>query len=347
MSSTLSDLVADEKTLLVLTAFVLSAVLTGCVRKLALERGVVDVPNERSSHQVPTPRGGGVAIVLTVTAGLALLALIGDLSLDLLVALAGGGAAVAVVGFIDDRRSLSVWVRLVVHFGAAIWALAWIGGVPPLQLGERIVDFGWLGYPLGAVGIVWVLNLFNFMDGIDGIAGSEAAFIAIAGACLLAGNAAPNGVETAALILAAACCGFLCWNWPPARIFMGDAGSGYLGYFVAVAALAAARDFPVALIVWLILGAVFFVDATVTFARRLSRGENVRVAHRSHAYQWLARKWQSHRRVTVAVLLVNVLWLLPMAFLATRFPPHAGWILVVALGPVLAGVMLGGAGRRQ
>jgi Fuc2NAc and GlcNAc transferase len=305
MSSTLSDLVADEKTLLVLTAFVLSAVLTGCVRKLALERGVVDVPNERSSHQVPTPRGGGVAIVLTVTAGLALLALIGDLSLDLLVALAGGGAAVAVVGFIDDRRSLSVWVRLVVHFGAAIWALAWIGGVPPLQLGERIVDFGWLGYPLGAVGIVW------------------------------------------ALILAAACCGFLCWNWPPARIFMGDAGSGYLGYFVAVAALAAARDFPVALIVWLILGAVFFVDATVTFARRLSRGENVRVAHRSHAYQWLARKWQSHRRVTVAVLLVNVLWLLPMAFLATRFPPHAGWILVVALGPVLAGVMLGGAGRRQ
>ena len=133
-----------------------------------------------------------------------------------------------------------------------------------------------------------MLNLFNFMDGIDGLAASEALFVIRAGAWL---SAAGGGVTAASGVLAGACAGFLLWNWPPARIFLGDAGSGYLGYVTAVLALASARGNSDAIWVWLILGGVFFVDATVTLVRRVLRGEHVHEAHRTHSYQWLARRW--------------------------------------------------------
>jgi Fuc2NAc and GlcNAc transferase len=151
----------------------------------------------------------------------------------------------------------------------------------------------------------------------------------------------------AALILAAATLGFLVWNWPPAKIFMGDAGSGYTGYAVAVLAVAAARESPVALLTWVMLAGVFVVDATVTLVRRVARRERASQAHRSHAYQWLARKWSSHRRVTLGVVLVNVVWLFPCALCATLFPAFAGWILCVALAPLIVAALAAGAGRPE
>jgi len=331
-------------------ALLTSAMLTGVARRLALSRGVLDVPNDRSSHEVPTPRGGGVAIVLTTTAAWLALVLLGKLRTDLFIALSGGGIAVAIVGLLDDRHRVSAGARLAVHLGAAIWALAWLGGLPPMQFGDRLVSLGWAGYALGVVGIVWVLNLFNFMDGIDGIAASEAVFISWSGVPLaliagLAGN--DSGVSAAAIVLGAACFGFLLWNWPPAKIFMGDVGSGYLGYVIAVLALATTRESPVALLVWLILGGVFFVDATVTFVRRLARHERVYEAHRSHAYQWLARRWQSHRRVTILVVFVNVIWLLPCAYLAAVYPAFAVWIAVGGLAPVAVLAIAAGSGRTE
>lgn len=335
-----------EVVLIALAALVVALLLTGAVRKFALSRGVLDVPNERSSHLVPTPRGGGVATVLTTSASLAALTLLGLLPTDLFVAL-GGGIVVAVVGFLDDRHRLSARVRLVVHFAAALWALAWLGGLPSLQLGDQLISFGWMGYALGAIGIAWTLNLFNFMDGIDGIAGAEAVFIACGGALLALLADSSSVVPAAALAFAAACCGFLLWNWPPAKIFMGDAGSGYIGYVIAVLAIAAARENAVALLLWLMLGGVFFVDATVTLMRRLARRERLHEAHRSHAYQWLARRWASHKRVTIAVTMVNLLWLLPAALLAAAYPNLAGWILIGALAPVAIGAVAAGAGRRE
>jgi Fuc2NAc and GlcNAc transferase len=332
-------------------AGVLSYLFTGWVRKLALARGVLDVPNERSSHVVPTPRGGGVAIVIATTFGVSALMALGAMSLELFIALTGGGLAVAVVGYLDDRHQLSPRLRLIVHFGSAVWALAWMDGLPPLRVGETVFTFGWGGYVLGALGIVWTLNLFNFMDGIDGIAGSEAVFIVCAGAVItlmqLSGVALAGEVAGPAAMVAAASCGFLLWNWPPAKIFMGDAGSGYLGYVVVTLALAAARENAVALLVWLILGGVFFVDATVTLVRRVTRGERVHEAHRSHAYQWLSRRWGSHKRVTLLALAINALWLLPCALVAAAKPQLAAWMVVVALLPIVFGVVIAGAGRRE
>ena len=333
--------------LLAVTALVASALLTQLTRKVAVGTGVVDVPNARSSHRMPTPRGGGVAIVLVTTAGLIVLALRGIVRPDLLWAVGGGGVAVALVGFADDRRSVSAVTRLAVHFAAALWALAWLGGLPALRVGDHLISFGWAGYVLGALGIVWAVNLFNFMDGIDGLAASEAIFVAMAGALLSLPMAAGTGVAPEALVFGAACGGFLLWNWPPAGIFLGDVGSGYLGYVIVVLAVATTRDNPVALWIWLILGGAFFVDATVTLVRRTLRSEPVHQAHRSHAYQWLARRWRSHGKVPLAVLAVNLTWLLPWAVLAARLPAYGGACVILALVPLAVLAVACGSGRKE
>ncbi|HUI61723.1 MAG TPA: glycosyltransferase family 4 protein [Steroidobacteraceae bacterium] len=330
-------------------AFVVAAGLTALVRRFALKHGFLDIPNDRSSHERVTPRGGGLAIVVTsAAAGIGLL-LTHGVSVSLLVALLGGGAAVAAVGFVDDRVPVRPVVRLGIHVLAAAWAVAWLGGLSDVRLGGQVVHLGIAGYVLAMLGIVWTLNLFNFMDGIDGIAASEAAFIACAAALL--GPLKPpvwdSGVSAFAWVFACACGGFLLWNWPPARIFMGDVGSGYLGYVIAVLGLQATHADPGALWIWLILGSLFFLDATLTLVRRSLRGERVQEAHRSHAYQWLARRWGSHLPVTLLTLALNLLWLLPCAVLASSFPSRALLIVLLAQAPLVLGLLAAGAGRRE
>jgi Fuc2NAc and GlcNAc transferase len=332
--------------LVVAGAFVIAVLLTTMVRRVAVTRALLDVPNARSSHDVPTPKSGGLAIVMASLCSAGALYAFGVVDLGLLCALSGGGLAVAVIGFADDRRPLPPAARLLVHVAAAIWALQMLGGLPPLWMGAHIVSTSSLGYAIGALGIVWVVNLFNFMDGIDGLAASEAAFVALAGA-VLAGQGGSLAATSVALAFAAACCGFLVFNWPPASIFMGDVGSGYLGYMVGVLAVAIARSDPVALWAWLVLGGVFFVDATVTLLRRLFRGERVYQAHRCHGYQWLARRWRSHRAVTIAVMVVNLGWLLPCALWIERRPHSAPWIALIALAPLLGLALVAGSGKSE
>lgn len=320
---------------------------TAYMRRLALASGLLDRPNARSSHRVPTPRGGGVAIVLAANCGLLALGARHRIDSHLLVALLGGGLAVALVGFADDRRSVPPGIRLLVHLSAAIWTIAWLGGLPPLRLGNTLVALHLTGSIIAVIAVVWTLNLFNFMDGIDGIAASEAIFIAWAGAMLNAATGPADGSVVYGAVIGAACLGFLVWNWPPARIFMGDVGSGYVGYVLATLALAGARDRPVALPAWTILGGVFFVDATVTLLRRWARGEKIYQAHRSHAYQHLARRLGRHGPVTVMVLAVNLLWLLPCAWLATRMQNVALWIVLAALLPLGMLLLALGSGRKE
>jgi Fuc2NAc and GlcNAc transferase len=332
-----------ETLALALGCAVISALITYTVLRLALARGLLDLPNERSSHAQPTPRGGGTAIVVASTAAFIGLYLLGRLDIRVLAALLGG-LLVAGVGLIDDHRPLRAGPRLGVHLIAALWAVAWLGGLPPLRVGTRLAELGVIGYALATLAVAWTTNLFNFMDGIDGIAACEAAFVAVAGATL---SVAGSGAAGAALVFAAACMGFLMWNWPPARIFMGDVGSGYLGYILAVLALATAREDGTAAWIWLILGGVFFADATVTLIRRVLRREPLYQAHRSHAYQWLARRWGTHRSVTAAVLLVNLCWLLPCAVCAMKFPDYSVWIAAGALAAVAIIALAAGAGRPE
>ncbi|ARS48518.1 glycosyltransferase family 4 protein [Pseudomonas sp. GD04158] len=312
-----------------------SLVMTGALRRYALSRSLMDIPNSRSSHSVPTPRGGGVAIVLAFLAASPVLALADLLHWAVMWALLGAGAGVAVIGFLDDHGHIAARWRLLGHFVAAIWALFWLGGLPPLSLFGMSFDLGWLGHTLAALYLVWLLNLYNFMDGIDGIASLEAICVCIGGALLfvLSGHADEAALP---LLMAAAVAGFLFWNFPPARIFMGDAGSGFLGVSLGILSLQAAWVAPQLLWSWLILLGVFVVDATFTLLRRLLRGDKVYEAHRSHAYQYASRRFGRHLPVTLAVGAINLLWLLPIALWVGAGGLDGVLGVVLAYTPLLA-----------
>ncbi|ANX03837.1 MraY family glycosyltransferase [Immundisolibacter cernigliae] len=317
----------------------LSLVLTDGLRRYALARSLMDIPNARSSHSVPTPRGGGVAIVASFLLALPWLAVAGLASWHLVWALLGAGMGVALLGFLDDHGHVAARWRLLGHFAAAGWALFWLGGLPPVMVLGHTLDLGWAGHGLAVVYLVWLLNLYNFMDGIDGLAGVEAICVCLGAAALYAlpGMAGGPAVDVwLALLLACAVAGFLAWNFPPARIFMGDAGSGFLGITLGILSLQAAWAAPQLLWSWVILLGVFVVDATFTLLRRLLRGDKVHQAHRSHAYQHAARRFGRHLPVTLTVAAINLGWLLPIALGVASGGVEGGVGLLVAYAPLLA-----------
>jgi Fuc2NAc and GlcNAc transferase len=290
----------------------ISLLLTSALRRYALAKSLIDVPNARSSHTVPTPRGGGVAIVLSFLFLLPVLPMFSLLSWSSTWGLLGAGAGIAVLGFLDDHGHIAARWRLLGHFSAAVWALFWLGGAPPFTVMGATFDLGWVGVVLAILYLVWMLNLYNFMDGIDGLASLEAIFVCLSAALIYA-LMGLSALAWAPLLLSFAVAGFLYWNFPPAKIFMGDAGSGFLGVTLGILSLQAAWASPSLIWVWVILMGVFIVDATFTLIRRLVRGDKVYEAHRSHAYQYASRKFGRHLPVTLAVGLINVVWLLPVA----------------------------------
>lgn len=294
----------------------LSACLTGGLRYYANTRNLIDIPNARSSHTVPTPRGGGVAIVISFMCATIVMFLFGALTSSATLALIGSGGAVAALGFLDDHGHVAARWRLLGHFTAAAWALFWLNGLPPFTFFTWTVNLGWIGHVVAIFYLIWLLNLYNFMDGIDGLASVEAICVCAGGAFLyyMMGN---QNAMWPLLCLAATVLGFLFWNFPPAKIFMGDAGSGFLGMILGVFSLQAAWYNPVLLWSWLILLGVFIVDATFTLLRRLFRGDKVYEAHRSHAYQYASRHFNKHLPVTLSVLVINLLWLFPISYVVT------------------------------
>ena len=318
--------------------------LTGRVRHYAIARDLLDHPNQRSSHVTATPRGGGMAIVMTTIAALLLAGALGLLPWRDVWAFTAGGALVAAIGFVDDHGHLARRWRLLVHLLAAVWLLTCFGGLPPLPVFGSAVDLGWVGQVLAVLYVAWLINLTNFMDGIDGIAAVEVISVCLA-AVLLQLPALPGAnLAVAPVILAAATLGFLAWNWPPARVFMGDGGSGFLGLMFAALSLQAAAAAPALFWSWVILLGVFITDATVTLARRLARGDRVYEAHRTHAYQHAAQRWRAHRPVTLAVGALNICWLFPIARLVAvgSLPGPIG--IALAYAPLAAAAVWLGAG---
>ncbi|CAN5346732.1 glycosyltransferase family 4 protein [soil metagenome] len=284
----------------------LSYALTGVVRSYALRHDLLDRPNDRSSHDAPTPRGGGIAMIAATLACIAIGVVLGLVNARDALILGIGMFLVGAIGWLDDRRGLRADVRLGVHFAVALWTLYMFRGLPAVRVGTASLSIGGAGYVLGALGIVWSINLFNFMDGIDGLAGSQAALI-FASTALLLFSRGDDSLGTIALVLASASAGFLVWNWPPAKIFLGDSGSGAIGYAVASLAVASENHGSVPLIVVAIICGVFISDATVTLLRRIGRGNRPTEAHRDHAYQRLARAWGSHRSVSWRAAAVTAL----------------------------------------
>lgn len=326
---------------------VVSALATGAMRAYALRRSLLDIPNSRSSHATPLPRGGGIALVLAFFLGALALTCLGIMDAAFSRALIGSSVWVALVGFLDDHRSLPTSVRFFVQLGSAVFLVALLGGVPAANLANWGLHGTLLSAVIAVLVVVWSTNLFNFMDGIDGIAGSEAVFVAASAGFLNYCAGGNFGLTAVMICIAAATAGFLVWNWPPAKIFMGDVGSGFLGFVLAALGLAASRQGSLPLEVFGILGGVFFVDATITLLRRLFRGERISQAHRTHAYQHLAQRLGSHQVVTLGLWIVNALWLFPWAWYAVRRPDMISVAFFAALTPVAILLVLAGSGRLE
>lgn len=288
------------------TGAAVSLIGTGLLIRFLAARRILDHPNARSSHSVPTPRGGGIAVLIAVTVGWLLGGwLAGRVAATDLLILAPA-LALGLVSFVDDLRSLPTLPRFLAQIAAilpGLWLLSEGGGGPfsqllPIPLDLALTGFLWL----------WFTNLFNFMDGIDGITGIETASIGIGIAGLAAAGLVPADLIVPALTLSAAALGFLVWNWHPSRIFMGDVGSipaGFLLGWLLIRAASGETGSGGAWAVALILPAYYLADATLTLLRRLVKGRNVLQAHREHFYQRAVIRGYGHAGVCGRVIAAN------------------------------------------
>lgn len=304
-----------------LAVVVLSGLLTWMVRHFAIRKSILDIPNDRSSHTIPTPRGGGLAVAVSWFLGLIYFLIRKKIEPELFYALLAG-LPLTLVGFADDVFNLKPFVRFLVQFVCAALALFFMGGLLSMNFGQWTMVVPLLLTPLAFIAIIWSINLFNFLDGIDGYIGSEVVFIGLAIFGLTG--------DLLGLLMASATFGFLLWNWPKAKIFMGDVGSTLLGFTVAVLAVYHQNKGISSLWVWLILTSVFWFDATVTLFRRWRNREKLSEAHRKHAYQRLVQSGFSHQKTTLGALGINLLGL-GLAWLAKIYSHQAIVFLLLDL----------------
>jgi Fuc2NAc and GlcNAc transferase len=340
-------------TLLLILTVLAACAGAACINRNASRLRLIEVPNHRSSHIYPKSSGGGIAIALAGSIAAGWLAIGKGFEPFTILILA---LLLAGVGLWDDIQSLPVKLR----FGIQILvggALLWVYGVPPIlvidlfqsSMGSLVLQDELLLVLIMLTGLWWI-NLFNFMDGIDGIAGAQAVFM-LASAAGLGVLLFPETVSSMTwhwmLIIMSATFGFLILNWPPARIFMGDAGSTYLGFMIFALAMISVRegwlDYPA----WLILGALFISDTTITLLRRMLARERWFEAHRTHAYQRLEQRLNSHLLVTLLAIAINVLWLLPLTWMSLVQPQFAWHYVAIAYTPLLVGVVKLGAQKER
>lgn len=320
--------------MLFMILFLLSFSMTGLVRYYALQHNVMDTPNYRSSHTVPTPRGGGVAFVFFFLISLLYLVYCTEVSFWEAVGFFVAGMGIATLGFMDDHRPIPAKWRLLVHFIASGFALYCLGGMTMLLPSNLSISGAELLINVVAlVYLVWILNLYNFMDGINGLAAIETITVCIGGA-LIYGLQGYSEMMWLPLILAVVVAGFLFWNFPVARIFMGDVGSGFLGLMIGLFSIQAALVNHAFFWAWLILSGVFIVDATLTLLTRMVNGCRIAEPHRQHAYQRAVDMFGSHVKVSSAVLVINVIWLLPIAVLVGCGYLHGVTGLLIAYAPL-------------
>lgn len=275
-----------------------------------IKKSLVASVTERSSHTVPTPHGGGIALAITWFIGLSYLFIINQIEPNLFYALLFG-VVISIVSFFDDIYELSPKLRLIIQAIVAIGGLYFLGGFETLTFGIFDIQNSIFTNIFAFFMIIWFINLYNFLDGINGYAGSEAIFLSLAGFILFGGNHF--------LVLAVAVLGFLYWNWNKAKIFMGDVGSTLLGYNVAIFTIYYANQEPTNFWIWIILFSVYWFDATLTLIRRKLNKERLSLAHKKHAYQRLTQAGWSHYKVTNYSIVLNILLFVIVYFISNIF----------------------------
>lgn len=279
-----------------LIIIILSFTLTWLIRNQAIRKSIIDTPNERSSHTLPTPRGGGLAIVIAFYGGLCFLFFKNRMDDGLFYALLSG-IPLVIVSLIDDVITLPAKTRIVVQSLSISGGLYFVGGLNTIDIGLFSIQSTILLTSISFVGLLWFINLYNFIDGIDGYATSQAIF---AGLVIFVITRQP-----VALLLPMASLGFLPWNWQRAKIFMGDVGSTFIGFVLGILAIYFQNTQQLALPLWLIAVSLFWFDATLTLYRRWKNKEKLSQPHRKHAYQRIVQYGFSHQKTVLSAMLIN------------------------------------------
>jgi len=269
---------------------------TYIIQKIAVQRNVLDIPNERSSHSIPTPRGGGLAIVISWYAGIIVLYLLDVLDKNLFLALLTG-ILLAIISLLDDIVSLKPLVRFFIQVITAVVAFYFLGGISSVNFTGIEISTNFILYPVSIIGIVWFINLYNFLDGIDAYASIEACFIGLS--LFIFTNNIVN------LILVASVLGFIYWNRPKAKIFMGDVGSTQLGFILAILGIYFHNTTNFNIVYWIMLTSLFWFDATFTLLRRWRNNENLSEAHKKHTYQRIVQAGFTHAKTVYYSLFIN------------------------------------------
>ena len=321
-----------------LIAFVLSFLGVYFLKKSALRLKIVAIPNERSLHNKVTPRGGGVIIAIVFLAFLLVFYITRQIMVAEFLVLFGGGLIMAVTGFLDDILELKASIRFIIQFFVAGWGLYWIGGIPSTVFFERLPILYAIANAVAVVALVWFINSFNFIDGIDGLSTSSATFFSLSiGGYFLWQGIEPYG--SLLIVLAACSLAFLCFNWPPAKMFLGDAGSNFFGYLFGAMVLITVKNGNLSIWTWLIILAYLITDTTTTTFLRLCLVKGWYHTHRSHAYQNLARVLDNHKFVTCLITGINVFYLLPLAYLSIQYQQYAWLAFAASVIPILGFVL--------
>jgi len=313
--------------LIVLLVFLLSAGLTWYLCHPAAKLRVLDAPNERSLHRIPVPRTGGLAIIAALLSGSSPFALVW-LQVPVFASVMAAAAVIAIVSFVDDRSGVSPKFRLLIHTIAAALVLA--GGLLPDSFQLPGWQWAWpsaVSFVFTGLFLIWMTNLYNFMDGMDGFAAGMA-LLGFSAYAVLGWQAGEALFTMVSLMIAASAAGFLVFNFPPAKIFMGDTGASVLGFLSACLSLWAATEKIFPIWVGILVFSPFIIDATITLLNRLLAGHKVWEAHRSHYYQRLACVGWGHRKTVILEYALMIAAGLS-GNIAVSLSPQGQWILII------------------
>lgn len=318
--------------LLSILLFIVGVVGLYLYRKFAINRNIVANPNFRTLHVNPIPAGGGIIFSMVFVMGLTYLWSLNQLSNTMFLLLAIGGGVAALFGFLDDLKDIRAKRKLAAHILLSVWTVF-------LLENDTLFYFEWLPSLISILAtllfLVWMMNAYNFMDGIDGMAVSGAVFVSATIIGVLLWTRPESEFIMVMALLLASSSAFMLFNWPQASIFMGDAGSVFLGYLFGSLILVTVMVGDLSIWTWLVVFGYFFADTTVTQLMRVLLVKKWYLAHRSHAYQNLARISGSHLKVTGGVVLYNLIWILPLTFWSAIIPETALYAVLLSVSPAM------------
>jgi Fuc2NAc and GlcNAc transferase len=312
--------------------FMFSIVISLIYKKIAINNNIVAIKNHRTLHSLPTPKGGGIVFSFLSLLSFILIWWNWQLPKELFLIIVVGGGVASIFGFVDDIKNIRARIKLIVQIFLAVWVVYWLeyGGLLLLDWMPTFLTIFLLLFFM-----VWIINAYNFIDGIDGLAASEAIFISLTLAVVLFLTNGSIEITAIFILIAASVSGFILFNWPPATIFMGDAGSVFLGYIFGSLLLFTVLTDNISIWSWLTVFGYFFADTTATQIIRIVLVKKWYLAHRSHAYQNLARITGSHLKVTRGITLYNLIWVLPLTLWSAIQPEMGVVTVILAIMPAL------------